>query len=214
MEDTFVARLTRQRVLAIVRGSDPDAAISAATTLMECGIRLLEVSLVTTDALRVISEIARVLPEGCLVGAGTVLTRDDVGRAVDAGASFIVTPAVAPGVAESVARGVPVLAGAMTPTDVVTAMELGADAIKLFPASAGGPAYLAALRDPFPLVPFVPVGGVDAALAAEYLAVGAVAVGVGGPLIGDAARGGDLNALRARVAEFLTVVDGSDNSTR
>jgi 2-dehydro-3-deoxyphosphogluconate aldolase/(4S)-4-hydroxy-2-oxoglutarate aldolase len=112
-------------------------------------------------------------------------------------------------VAESVARGIPVLAGALTPTEVVTAMRLGATAVKLFPASFGGPAYLRALRDPLPGVPVVPVGGVDASLAAEYLAAGAVAVGVGSPLVGDAARGGDLDALRARAVEFLTVAEAS-----
>jgi 2-dehydro-3-deoxyphosphogluconate aldolase/(4S)-4-hydroxy-2-oxoglutarate aldolase len=117
----------------------------------------------------------------------------------------MVTPAVTEAVAESVARGIPVLAGVLTPTEVVTAMNLGASAVKLFPAGAGGPAYLRALRGPLPGVPFVPVGGVDAALAAEYFAAGAVAVGIGSPLLGDAASGGDLDALRGRAAGLLTV---------
>ena len=121
----------------------------------------------------------------------------------------MVTPAVAESVAESVTRGIPVLAGAFTPTEVLTALSLGATAVKLFPSSIGGPAYLRALRDPLPDVPFVPVGGVDAALAAEYLAAGAVAVGIGSPLVGDAARGGDLDALRERAAKFLTVAEAS-----
>ena len=121
----------------------------------------------------------------------------------------MVTPAVTESVAESVARGIPVLVGAFTPTEVVTAVGLGATAVKLFPSSIGGPAYLRALRDPLPGVSFVPVGGVNAALAAEYLSAGAVAVGVGSPLVGDAARGGDLDALRARAAEFLTVAEAS-----
>lgn len=201
--------LERERLLVIIRGTDPAAAIRAALVLLESGIRFLEVSLVTTDALRVIAEVARRAPDGCVLGAGTVLTRDDVARAGEAGARFMVTPAVTESVAESVARGIPVLAGALTPTEVVTAMRMGATAVKLFPASFGGPAYLRALRDPIPGVPFVPVGGVDAALAAEYLASGAVAVGVGSPLVGDAARGGDLDALRERAAEFLAVAETS-----
>lgn len=205
----FLTGLARERLLVIIRGTDPEAAIRAALVLFGSGIRFLEVSLVTTDALLVIAEVARLAPDGCVLGAGTVLTREDVTRAAEAGARFMVTPAVTESVAESVARGVPVLAGAFTPTEVVTAMSLGATAVKLFPSSIGGPAYLRALRDPLPGVPFVPVGGVDAALAADYLAAGAVAVGIGSPLVGDAARGGDLDALRARAAEFLTVAEAS-----
>lgn len=205
----FLAGLARERVLAIIRGTDPDTAVRAALALYESGIRFLEISLVTTDALEVIAEVARRTPQGCLLGAGTVLTRGDVASAAEAGARFMVTPALTESVAESVARGIPVLAGAFTPTEVATAMSLGATAVKLFPSSIGGPAYLRAIRDPMPGVPIVPVGGVTAALATEYLAAGAVAVGVGGPLVGDAIRGGDLDALRARAAEFLAVVAAS-----
>jgi 2-dehydro-3-deoxyphosphogluconate aldolase / (4S)-4-hydroxy-2-oxoglutarate aldolase len=167
------------------------------------------VSLVSKDALHVIAELARRAPLGCVIGAGAVLTRKDVSRAQEAGARFMVTPAVTEGVTESVARGMPLLAGAFTPTEVLAALSMGATAVKLFPSATGGPAHLRALRDPLPDVPFVPVGGVDTEVAAEYLAAGAVAVGVGGPLVGDAARGGDLDALRQRAAEFLAVAEAS-----
>jgi 2-dehydro-3-deoxyphosphogluconate aldolase/(4S)-4-hydroxy-2-oxoglutarate aldolase len=205
----FLDELTQERLLAIIRSTDPAAAVEAALVLFECGIRFLEVSLVATDALRVIAEVARWAPDDCVIGAGTVLTREDVSRAQEAGARFMVTPAVTDSVAESVSRGIPVLAGAFTPTEVVTALSLGATAVKLFPSATGGPAYLRALRDPLPGAPFVPVGGVNTVLAAEYFAAGAVAVGVGSPLVGDAARGGDLDALRARAAEFLAVAEAS-----
>jgi len=201
----FLTGLTRERLLVIIRGTDPEAAIRAALTLLGSGIRFLEVSLVTTDALRVIAEVARLAPDGCVIGAGTVLTRDHVARAAEAGAQFMVTPALTESVAESAAGGIPVLAGALTPTEVLRAMDLGATAVKLFPSSVGGPAYLRALRDPLPDIPFVPVGGVDADRAADFLAAGAVAVGIGSPLVGDAIRGGDLGALRARAAAFLAV---------
>jgi 2-dehydro-3-deoxyphosphogluconate aldolase/(4S)-4-hydroxy-2-oxoglutarate aldolase len=201
--------LARARLLAIIRGDDPTGAIRAALVLFESGIRLVEISLVTKDAFRVLAEVARQAPEGAMIGAGTVLSRDDVVRAQECGARFTVTPAVTEGVGESVARDIPVLAGALTPTEVVTAMNLGATAVKLFPAATGGPAYLRALRGPLPGVPFVPVGGVDATLAAEYLRNGAVAVGVGSPLLGDAASGGDLDALRRRAAQFRSVADAS-----
>lgn len=205
----FLDELSQQRLLAIIRGTDPVAAVRAALVLVESGIRVVEISLVTTDALRVIAEVSRRAPEGARIGAGTVLTCADVSRAEGAGACFMVTPAITESVAESVTRGLPVLAGAFTPTEVVAAMGLGASAVKLFPSGTGGPAHLRALRDPLPGVPFVPVGGVTTALATEYFAAGAVAVGVGGPLIGDAARGGDLDALRARAAAFLAVANAA-----
>ena len=201
----FLRELARERLLAIIRGNDPEVAVQAALALTGSGIRFLEVSLVTADALSVIAEVVRRAPSGSVIGAGTVLSRDDVDRAQQAGARFMVTPALTESVAESVSRGIPVLAGAFTPTEVVAAMRTGATAVKLFPSGMGGPAYLRALRDPLPGIPLVPVGGVDAALAAEYLASGAVAVGVGSPLVGDAVRGGDLGALRRRAAELLAV---------
>ncbi|TFD75812.1 bifunctional 4-hydroxy-2-oxoglutarate aldolase/2-dehydro-3-deoxy-phosphogluconate aldolase [Cryobacterium psychrophilum] len=205
MTHDFLAQLGRDRLLAIIRGTDPGAAVAASLTLFDAGIRFLEVSLVTTDALGVIAELARLAPAGCVVGAGTVLTIDDVTSAAAAGATFMVTPAVTESIAESVRLGLPVLAGALTPTEVVAARRAGATAVKLFPGSFGGPAYLRALRDPLPDVPFVPVGGVDAERAAAYFTAGAVAVGLGSPLLGDSVRGGDLDALRERAAEFRNV---------
>lgn len=203
----FLARLQRERLLAIVRGNNPEEALAASLALFASGIRFLEVSLVTTDALGVIAELTRLAPSDCVIGAGTVLTIDDVHRSAEAGATFLVTPAVTEAIAESAQLGLPVCAGALTPTEVVAARRAGATVVKLFPGSFGGPAYLKALRDPLPDVPFVPVGGVDAVRAVEYFAAGAIAVGVGSPLLGDAARGGDLDALRARAATFLQVRD-------
>lgn len=205
----FLTRLARERLLVIIRGADPEAAVAASLALLSSGIRFLEVSLVSGDALAVIAEVARLAPHGAVIGAGTVLTRDDVSRAAGAGARFMVTPALTESVAESVAGGIPVLAGVLTPTEALTAMELGADAVKLFPATLGGPSYLRALREPLPDLPFIPVGGVDTRLAVEYLQSGAVAVGVGSALVGDAIRGGDLDALRTRAAAFLSVTGRS-----
>ncbi len=116
------------------------------------------------------------------------------------------TPSLGAGADEGVRLGVPVLMGALTPTEVATAVDRGATAVKLFPAGLWGPSYLAALRAPFPDVSFVPVGGVDGEMALELLAAGAVAVGVGSPLLGDAANAEDLQSLRTRAAEFRRLV--------
>ncbi|MET7400092.1 bifunctional 4-hydroxy-2-oxoglutarate aldolase/2-dehydro-3-deoxy-phosphogluconate aldolase [Dactylosporangium sp. NPDC005572] len=174
--------LRTHRLLAIVRGPDPAAALASVLTLASCGVALIEVSLSGADALAVIRRARAALGPHFALGAGTVLTAADAHAAADAGATFLVTPALAPSVAEAGRVGLPVLVGALTPSEVVQATSAGATAVKLFPASAGGPAYLSALREPFPGTPFVPVGGVDAAGAAEYLRRGAVAVGVGSPL--------------------------------
>jgi 2-dehydro-3-deoxyphosphogluconate aldolase / (4S)-4-hydroxy-2-oxoglutarate aldolase len=196
-------RLRTNKLLAIVRGKEPEAALRTVMALAYEGIELIEVSLTTADALTVLRRARDMLGPSAALGAGTVISVDDAARAADAGAEFIVTPAVGPGIAEARSRGLPVLAGALTPSEVVEATDRGADVIKLFPASLGGVGYLRALRDPFPTLSFVPVGGVDAVLAQQYLAAGATAVGIGSPLVGDAASGGSIDELRRRARAFL-----------
>lgn len=200
--------LKQTRLLAIIRGTDRSASVRTAVALAEEGVTYLEVSLNTPDAVHVIEAVRREVGDRVTIGAGTVLTGDDATRVADAGGQFLVTPAVTAAVDSGVLLGLPVLAGSLTPTEAFNAMDRGATAIKLFPASLGGPAYLSALRDPFPNIPFIPVGGVSAEVAADYLARGAVAVGVGSPLIGDAAGGGDVEALRQRAREFLRLGAG------
>ncbi|MDH6493852.1 MULTISPECIES: bifunctional 4-hydroxy-2-oxoglutarate aldolase/2-dehydro-3-deoxy-phosphogluconate aldolase [unclassified Streptomyces] len=202
------AALADRRLVAIVRGGDPDAALRTVLALAEEGIDLIEVSLSSVDALAVIARSAAELGPHRPIGAGTVLTADDARAAQDAGAAFAVTPGLGAGADTARELGLPVLAGVMTPTEVITAQAQGADALKLFPAAhAGGPAYLTALRAPFPDAAFVPVGGVDLEAARAYLTAGATAVGVGSPLVADAADGGSLSALRRRARAFRNAVE-------
>ncbi|WP_431939011.1 bifunctional 4-hydroxy-2-oxoglutarate aldolase/2-dehydro-3-deoxy-phosphogluconate aldolase [Nocardia grenadensis] len=203
---TLLDDLREHRLLGIIRGTDAAASIDTALALADEGVRLFEVSLTSADALRVIEEIATRLDGRIQLGAGTVLTPDQVLRVREAGATYVVTPAVAPSVPAAIERGIPVLCGALTPTEIVTAVGLGVDAVKIFPASAMGPGYFKDLRAPFPAVPLVPVGGVRADTVPAYLANGAIAVGVASPLCGDAPDGGDLNALRVRARSFLAAV--------
>ncbi|MED7953089.1 bifunctional 4-hydroxy-2-oxoglutarate aldolase/2-dehydro-3-deoxy-phosphogluconate aldolase [Kitasatospora sp. NPDC058201] len=206
--DDLLSALRDRRILAIVRGNDPDAALDAVLALFRAGVDLVEVSLTTTGALAVLERARAVLGPYAALGAGTLLTAADARAAARAGAAFAVTPGLTEAVGEAQSLGMPVLAGAVTPTEVALARAEGATAIKLFPGSLGGPGYLRALRDPFPDVPFVPVGGVDAEAARGFLAAGALAVGVGGPLVGTAARaGGDVAGLPARIAAFRTLAE-------
>jgi len=202
----FLGRLTEARLMAIVRAPDADGAVRAALAVCEAGIRLVEISLTTPGGVDAIAKVRAEAPPAVLVGAGTVLTARDVDDVRAAGAEFVVTPALAESVDAAVAAGLPVAAGALTPSEAVAAVQRGADVVKLFPASAVGPTYLRALRDPLPDVPFMAVGGIDAHAARAFLAAGAVAVGVGGPLVGDAGTGGDLAALRHRAEELIHAI--------
>ena len=199
----FLERLQAEQLVAIVRAPEADDAVRVGRTLLDAGIRLIEVTLTTRDAFTAIDTLRNFAPDDALVGAGTVLTTIQSRNAVEAGAQFLVTPGLTEAV---IGAEVPVLAGAYTATEAYSAMAAGATAVKLFPASAGGPAYLKALRDPFPTMPLVPVGGVTLDLVPAYLIAGAVAVGVGGPLTGDAVRGGSLEALADRARAFLDAV--------
>ena len=206
----LLALLRERRLLAIVRGGDAEAALAAVLTLASEGISLIEVSLTSDRALEVISRARNELGPETIIGAGTALTMTDVHNVAAAGAEFIVTPGMADAVPEALNHGLPALVGALTPSEVISAAKSGASAIKVFPASAlGGPDYLRALRAPFPDLPFVPVGGVDEESARRHLANGAVAVGVGSPLVGDAADGGDLDALRARAKTFRAIAEAA-----
>ncbi len=202
----LVAQLERHRAFAIIRTRDSELAVMCARTLVQAGVRVLEISLTTPDALEVIRTVTREVGDDGVLGAGTVPDAAALQRAVEAGAVYAVTPALNPAVREAVRVGVPVVAGALTPTEVATAVDLGADAVKIFPASLGGPSYIRALTDPFPEVAFVPVGGVSLDSARDYLDAGAVAVGLGSPLLGDAARGGDLDSLAERARRVLALV--------
>jgi 2-dehydro-3-deoxyphosphogluconate aldolase / (4S)-4-hydroxy-2-oxoglutarate aldolase len=205
---TFTELLRSARLLAIVRGQESDAVRASVLTLFEAGVRLVEVSLTSRSALLVLAGLVPDVPAGCLLGAGTVRTKDDVRRVLDAGVHFAVSPAMTDSVPVAVNAGLPIMAGALTPTEIETALRCGASVVKIFPASLGGPGYLAALRQPYPDVPMVPVGGVGSDDVAQYLANGAIAVGVGSPLLWDAADGGELGALAARAREFLEVAAG------
>jgi 2-dehydro-3-deoxyphosphogluconate aldolase/(4S)-4-hydroxy-2-oxoglutarate aldolase len=202
----LLALLRAHRLLAIVRGASPDGAVAAVLALAEAGIPLIEVSLSGSGALDVISRVRAELGPDAPLGAGTVLSVQDARAAHRAGADFIVTPAVSDAIPAARELGLPVLAGVMTPTEILQARQLGATAFKVFPATAlGGPRYLRDLRGPFPELPLVPVGGVDTASARQYLADGALAVGVGSPLVGDAADGGSIPAMRERALAFHDV---------
>lgn len=195
------ARIAQRRLVAIVRADDAAVAEQVGDDVIEAGLDVLEVPLTTPDALGAIERLSRRHP-GALIGAGTVLDATSARLAVLAGARFLVSPSLSRDVIETGHRyGAAVLPGVQTPTEVVAALEAGADLIKLFPADEHTPGYIRAIRAALPQAALVPTGGIGAGNAAEWLAAGAVAVGVGGALTREPARAGELAAaLLAAVA--------------
>lgn len=197
--------MREDRAIAVVRArSIPDPA-AIADAFAAGGIRCVEFTYTIPEVEKVILAAADGARQA-VIGAGTVLREDQARRAIDAGAEFLVSPALRPELV-AVAGGRPVFMGALTPTEVVAAIEAGAVAVKLFPASIGGPGYLRALRGPFPDVPFVPSGGVDERTVADYLAAGAVAVYAGSSIAPvDAIEAGDTDRITALASAFSEMV--------
>lgn len=202
----LLAELSQRKVLAIIRADGPDRALECIRTLVTAGITALEVSLTTPGGAEAISKARSEFDSSVLIGAGTVVTVAQADEVADAGAGFIVTPAITRGAKRSVELGLPLLCGALTPTEVITALDLGALAVKVFPAKLHGPGYFRELRAPLPDAPLIAVGGVDVTTAPQYLAAGALAVGLGSPLLGNAGTGGPQPDLAHRAAAFLDAV--------
>ena len=192
--------MTEDRVVAVVRAASVSDPAAVADAFAAGGIRCVEFTYTIPDVASVIAAAADA--RDAIIGVGTVIHHEQARAAVDAGAQFVVSPAVRPEIVPA-SGGLPVVMGAITPTEIVAAMESGAAAVKLFPASLGGPGYLRALRGPFPEIPFVPSGGVDDRTVADYLAAGAVAVYAGSSVadVGEIERG-DTDAITARSAAF------------
>ncbi|GAA0799034.1 bifunctional 4-hydroxy-2-oxoglutarate aldolase/2-dehydro-3-deoxy-phosphogluconate aldolase [Spirilliplanes yamanashiensis] len=194
-------------VVAVLRASSAGRFAAIADVLVAEGVTAIEVTLTSAGALDAIAGLARDLAGDAVVGAGTVLDADAARACADAGARFLVAPALVPEVsAAGAAAGVPTYPGALTPTEVLAAHRGGAPVVKLFPGSAVGPGYVKDLRGPLPDVRIMPTGGIGLDDIGAWLGAGAVAVGLGGPLLGDAGSGGDLAALRERARRAVAAV--------
>ena len=205
--------LTAGGVVAIGRRISATAAASIAEALAAGGVRAFELTLndPEPDALRAIETVARHAPAlGLDIGAGTVLSIEAAARAVDAGATFLVMPHIDPVlVAWAAERGIPAFPGCATPTEILAAWRSGAAAVKVFPASALGPGFVRELRGPLPDIPLVPTGGVTLETAPAFIAAGAVAIGIGGWLLGDSVPSGVGERARAVVAAVAAARAGT-----
>jgi 2-dehydro-3-deoxyphosphogluconate aldolase/(4S)-4-hydroxy-2-oxoglutarate aldolase len=188
-----------QRVFAIVRKESYDQAAAAADGLLSAGLTTIEISLTTPFALEAVTTLVREVGDDAIIGAGTVLDAASARTAVDAGARFLASPSLDEEVIRTGHRyGIPVFPGVSTPTEVVRALELGADALKLFPASAHGPGWIRDVRAALPQAALLPTGGVTLEDAPKWIAAGAAACGMGAALTD-----GDRDVVVKRVGDLL-----------
>ena len=203
-------------VVGILRGIDPGFFPELMAAAFSAGLTAVEVTMNTAGACEMVARARAAVPQGCLLGMGTVRNRNEAEAAIAAGAMFMVTPNLDPEVIALARRHrVPVIAGAFTPTEVFQAWDRGADLVKVFPVRAGGgPDYIRELKGPFDHIPMVAVGGVGKEDVRAYLAAGAAAVGVGASLFGRRAlEQGDPQAVAASVREFLGRARGRKGET-
>jgi 2-dehydro-3-deoxyphosphogluconate aldolase/(4S)-4-hydroxy-2-oxoglutarate aldolase len=201
-------RLRQGKVIAVLRAKAVDDLLPACDVLVEEQIPSLEFTLTTPNLLDRLPELVHRYGSVADVGVGTVLSTADATTAMDSGAHYLVTPSMNLDIVNAaVGRSVPIYPGGLTPTELWSGWQAGASAVKIFPAQTVGAKYLQHLRGPFPDLLAVPSGGVDLEATRDWLRAGAVAVSLGGPLLGDALAGGDLDALRERCRSVRRVVE-------
>ncbi len=178
-------RIIEIGIVPVVRASSPGEACVAADAVCEGGIPIVEITMTVPGAVDVIRELVKNCASDVLIGAGTVLNPEAARRCLDAGAQFLVSPGLNLKTVElAVREGKLIMAGALTPTEVITAWDAGADFVKIFPCGqVGGAKYIKALKGPLPQIPLVPTGGVNLNTAAEFIEAGAAALGIGGELV-------------------------------
>ena len=208
-------RIRETGLIPVVRADSSDQARRAVAALKAGGLDVLEVTMTVPGAIDVIQALAREYGHKALIGAGTVLDPETARACIEAGAQFIVSPALNEETIEFCRKqDVAVFPGALTPTEVVRAWNAGADAVKVFPAGAvGGASYLKALKAPLPHIELIPTGGVSLKTAADFIKAGAMALGVGADLVDlQALREGDATLITERTQQFIEIVRATRTS--
>ena len=204
----LLQRLIAGKIIAVVRLDSGDDLIQVADALNAGGIEAIEFTVPTPNSLEMINQASAHFGDEVIMGAGTVLDPETARAAILSGAQFIVTPTLNLETIELCRRyGKPVIPGGLTPTEILTAWQAGADIVKVFPASIGGPAYIKAVLAPLPQIRLAPTGGVSADNAAAYMQAGATGLGVGGKLVDKVAVANkDWGAIRAEAQKLVAAV--------
>lgn len=195
-------------LLAVIRGPSEELTLEMVAALVAGGVIGIEITYTTPNAAEVVSKLAQRFGDEIVLGMGTLIEPAQAAEAAQAGAQFLVSPHTEPALAQAmVATGLPIMMGALTPSEVMESVRLGSDVVKLFPGSLGGPAYMKALKGPFPNIPMMPTGGVEKDNIAAWFAAGAVAVGAGSQLCPkNLAVAGKFDEITAIARSFVTAV--------
>jgi 2-dehydro-3-deoxyphosphogluconate aldolase/(4S)-4-hydroxy-2-oxoglutarate aldolase len=207
--EEVLQHIRKVALVPVLRATSADVAMRAAAAIEAGGVSLLEVTMTVPGAIDVISAVSKNAHGRVIVGAGTVLDAETARACIIAGAKFIVSPALNLGTIEVCRRySVAVIPGALTPTEIVTAWQAGADIVKVFPCGAvGGPKYLSALKGPLPQIELIPTGGVSLANAADFLAAGACALGVGSDFVESSAMAkGNFDVITENAKKYVAIV--------
>ncbi len=205
---TILQRILDGGIVAVVRSDSPDQLVGVVEALAEGGVTAAEITFTVPDAVEVIRAVHKALGDSIVLGAGSVLDSETARAALLAGAEYIVGPSTNLDVIRLCKRyGKVVMPGALTPTEVVTAWEAGADIVKIFPSDLGGPSYIKALRAPLPQIRMMPTGGVDLSTAETFLKAGACCLGVGSSLVEPkAVASGDFERISELARQFRAIV--------
>jgi 2-dehydro-3-deoxyphosphogluconate aldolase/(4S)-4-hydroxy-2-oxoglutarate aldolase len=198
-------------LLAVIRGPSAELTVQMVEALIKGGVLGIEITYSTPNAEDVVKTLSGKFGDKIVLGMGTLTKTDQASSAKAAGANFLVSPICEPALVKSmVASGLLTMAGALTPTEVFQSYSLGTDVVKIFPGSLGGPAYVKALKGPFPYIPMMPTGGVSATNAADWFKAGVVAVGAGSELCpADLAKAGKFDEITQKAADFVAVIKSS-----
>jgi 2-dehydro-3-deoxyphosphogluconate aldolase / (4S)-4-hydroxy-2-oxoglutarate aldolase len=209
-------KIARIGIIPVIRAASPELAIAAARAVSGGGIPIVEITMTVPGAVDVIRKLTASLPGDVLIGAGTVLDSETALECLEAGAQFLVSPAIDAGAVNLArSRGILMMAGALTPNEVVAAWKCGSDFVKIFPCgNMGGPGYIKALKSALPRIPMVPTGGVNLSNVARFLEAGAAAVGVGGELISaSACASGQFTAIAELARQYVAAIQNARAST-
>jgi len=205
----IAARIVEVGIVPVVRASSPQNALRAAEAVCAGGIPIVEVTMTVPGAIELIAQLAKTMRSQVLVGAGTVVDAETAERCVDAGAEFIVSPGFDLATVQTANRlGKVMMAGALTPTEVIAAWKAGSDFVKIFPCGlVGGAKYIKALKAPLPQIPMVPTGGVNLETAADFIRAGAAALGIGSELVSASAlESGNTAVVTEAARSYVSIV--------
>jgi 2-dehydro-3-deoxyphosphogluconate aldolase / (4S)-4-hydroxy-2-oxoglutarate aldolase len=211
------SRILEIGIVPVVRAASTQQAMQAAAAVCEGGIPIVEITMTVPGAIDVIAQLAKTMGNDVLIGAGTVLDAETAQRCLDAGAEFLVSPGFDLATVQfAKQQGRLIMAGALTPTEVIAAWKAGSDFVKIFPCgTVGGAKYIKALKAPLPQVPMVPTGGVNLDTAADFIQAGADALGIGGELVSAAAcKAGDMSSITEAARQYVAIVKEARHSAK